>query len=532
MQCCPKTEAELRKMYKTFIKQITSLQIILGCVIATPSIVALLYQEWYSLAGFLIAGCAVASSGYAVFRLLGKTEDPLYKHSLAIAALGWCMIILLGATPYLLIAHLTPYEVMQQFVPPGFEYQSSLMNFRNPLHALFESASAFTTTGLTMAVNEPSVGKSVLFYRSFSQWVGGAGFIVMSLAVFKHIPGQGALLLYRSESGGGKLRTNVIETARAIWKVYLVITLAMLLYIATGTFFILPDYPLSENIFDAINHAMSGQSTGGFSTLDDSIAGYGSAKMDVLFILPMLVGGLSIPVLFRLVFQGKINEFRKDAQTKAIFIACVLGGLVLSLFLMHSKAVENPFREGVFQFVSALSTTGWQTSNIKAWDDLSVLFIVATAMVIGGSAGGTVGGIKIIRALLLQKGLMWHINKIFLSQNTVKAVKFNNRTLLPEEMNAELSRAGIFTLMYLIFVFVSTIFTLFYMGEGFTLAHAIFESASAQGTVGLSVGISDPSMSPVLELVYILQMWAGRIEIIPVLVLARVVLLGTKSKII
>jgi trk system potassium uptake protein TrkH len=519
-------------MYKTFIKQLASLQIILGLVILVPAIFAVIYQEWYSLAGFLIAGTFTALLGYFVYRLFEKTEEPKEKHSLAIAAIGWLMIMVFGAIPYFIIAHITPLEVMQQFVPEGMDYTSSLLNFKNPLHCLFESTSAFTTTGLTMAYHEPSVGKSILFYRCFSQWVGGAGFIVMAIAVFRHLPGQGDIQLYGSEASGTKIRTNVIETARAIWKVYFVVTLSMFVYIAIGTYFILPDYPLSENIFDAINHAMTGQSTGGFSTLDDSIAGYQSAKMDMLFLLPMLLGGLSIPFFYRFIFQGKIDEIWKDAQTRSIIIASILGGIVLSLFLMNSNVVNNPFREGVFQFISAVSTTGWQTSDIGSWDDLSVLFIVAAAMIIGGSAGGTVGGIKIIRALLLQKGLRWHINKVFLSKNTVKSVRFDNKILLPEEMNSELSRAGIFTLIYILFVFVSTIFTLYFMSSDFTLSDAIFEAASAQGTVGLSSGITDPSMHPILESVFIIQMWAGRIEIIPILILLRVLFYGTKAKII
>lgn len=215
-----------------------------------------------------------------------------------------------------------------------------------------------------------------------------------------------------------------------------------------------------------------------------------------------------------------------------MIIASIIGGMVLSLFLMNSELVSNPFREGIFQFVSALTTTGWQTSNIGGWDDLSILFIVAAAMIVGGSAGGTVGGIKIIRALLLQKGLRWHINILFLSKNTIKSVRFDNKLMLPEEMSSEISKAGIFTLMYILFVFVSTLFTVYFMSGDFTLADAIFESASAQGTVGLSSGITDPSMNPILEGIYIIQMWAGRIEIIPILILLRVLFYGTKPRIV
>jgi trk system potassium uptake protein TrkH len=519
-------------MYKTFIKQVASLQIILGLVMLVPSVVAIIYQEWYSLFGFVIAGLFTALLGYYIYLLFEKTEEPNSKHSLAIAAIGWLMIIVLGALPYFIIAWITPMEIMQQFVPSGLDYTSSLINFRNPLHSIFESTSAFTTTGLTMAYHEPSVGKSILFYRHFSQWVGGAGFIVMALAIFKQLPGQGAVNLYGSEASGTKLRTNVIQTTRVIWKVYVVITLLVFVYLFIGTILILPDYPVAEALFDAINHAMSGQSTGGFSTLDDSIATYKSNAMDILYIFPMIVGGFSLPFLYRFIFLKQFNEIWRDIQTRAMIISCLLGGIILSLLLYHEDIVSNPVREGMFQFATAITTTGWQTSNIGAWGDLSILFIVLGAMIVGGSAGGTVGGIKIIRALLLQKGLRWHISKVFLSENTIKTVKFNNKILLPDEMNSELSRAGIFTLIYLIFVFISTLFTLFYMSGDYSLADAIFESASAQGTVGLSTGISDPSMSPILEGVYILQMWAGRIEIIPVLVLFRVILYGTKPRIV
>ncbi|MGB3774894.1 MAG: potassium transporter TrkG [Leeuwenhoekiella sp.] len=519
-------------MYKTIIKQVVSLQIILGFVMIVPAAVALIYKEWYSLVGFLISGTATAGIAFLIFSRLKNTEQPEYKDALIIAAIGWLMIILIGGLPYFVIAQLTPYEVMQQFVPAGFDYESSLKYFKNPLHCIFESTSAFTTTGLTMAVHEPSVGKAVLFYRHFSQWVGGAGFIVMALAVFRQIPGQSSILLYGSEASGTKLQATVIQTARSIWKVYFLVTALMVIYIAVGTYFILPDYPLSENIFDAVNHAMAGQSTGGFSTLDDSIAGYQSIKMDMLFLLPMFLGGLSIPFLYRFIFMKKYSEVWSDIQTRAMIIVSVVGGAVLSLLLYNSEKIANPVREGMFQFLSALTTTGWQTSNIGGWDDLSILFIVVGAMIVGGSSGGTVGGIKIIRALLLQKGLRWHVSKIFLSKNTVKTVKFNNTTLFSEEMNAELARAGIFTLIYLLFVFISILLTVCYMSPDYSLADAIFESASAQGTVGLSTGITDPTMSPVLEAVYVVQMWAGRIEIIPVLVLLRILFYGTKPRLI
>ncbi|MBV5343465.1 TrkH family potassium uptake protein, partial [bacterium] len=136
--------------------------------------------------------------------------------------------------------------------------------------------------------------------RSFAQWIGGAGFIVMALAMIKHGSGRSLKLLYRSESTGINLRTKVMDTARDIWKSYAIITGITVVYLIIGTWIILPDYPLADNIFDAFNHAMAGLSSGGFSTLDDSIAGYQSEAMDYLLLLPMIFGSFSLPFYFRI----------------------------------------------------------------------------------------------------------------------------------------------------------------------------------------------------------------------------------------
>jgi trk system potassium uptake protein TrkH len=198
---------------------------------------------------------------------------------------------------------------------------------------------------------------------------------------------------------------------------------------------------------------------------------------------------------------------------------------------MKTGRISEPFRVGIFQFVSGLSTTGWQTSDVHAWDSASVAFIVIVGMIVGGAAGATVGGIKIIRVLLIFKGLFWQVSSYFSSESSIKVVRFNEKRLLPEEMNRELAAAATFSFIYLIFVLVSTLITYYLMGSGYSLKDALFESASAQGTVGLSCGITNPGMSPFLEILYIIQMWAGRLEIIPVLVLFRTIFIGTKANV-
>jgi trk system potassium uptake protein TrkH len=519
--------------YKVTLKQIGSLLIVLSIVTTIPAIVAAMYSEWYSFAGFIISGIIIFMAGSELFERFKNTEDPQYKHVMIIVASGWLAVALLGGLPFFIIARITPGDVMNQFIPEGAAYaSSSLIYFRNPLHCFFESMSAFTTTGLSMAVHEPSIGKGLLFYRSFAQWVGGAGFVVTSLAVFKNTSGRGAVLLYGSESTGLKLLPQVMSTTKAIWKVYLMVTLFSVIYLIIGTWLILPDYPFSENIFDSINHAMAGQSTGGFSTLDDSIATYKSVKMDILYLLPMILGSFSLPFYYKIIFERKIKELWKDIQTRSLIIAFIIGSGIMVLLLLNDNLLSNPVREGIFQFISAMSTTGWQTSNVNNWPWYSVVYIVFTAMFIGGASGATVGGIKMIRFLLLKKGFRWQINKTFLTDNTVKVVKFNGRTLLPKDMYEEFTKAATMAITFFLLLMSSAFVTYFFTHEHYTFAAALFESGSAQGTVGLSSGITDPSMSPVLELIYIFQMWTGRLEIIPVFVFIRAVFRGTNPKIV
>jgi trk system potassium uptake protein TrkH len=153
-------------------------------------------------------------------------------------------------------------------------------------------------------------------------------------------------------------------------------------------------------------------------------------------------------------------------------------------------------------------------------------------MFVGGASGATVGGIKMVRFLLIKKGLRWQINKAFFSENTIKVVKFNGKTLLPGEMYEEFTKAATIAIIFFLLLLGSSLITFLFTHNEFSFTAALFESASAQGTVGLSSGITDPSMSPFLESVYIFQMWTGRLEFIPVFALIRAIFLGTNPKII
>lgn len=515
-----RTEAERRiSDLRIVARDIGALQVVLSAGMFASLIVSLLYGEYYTALSFLTAAATSVACGTWAYRSSKEAGEPKRRHAMVIAGAGWFVSALFGAIPFILTAYWTPESVAQAFVPIGEVYPSSLVHFRNPLHAFFESMSAYTTTGLTMAVHEPSIGRGLLFYRSLTQWIGGAGVIVLALSIIPRHHLAGDLALYRSEAAGMKLRPSILATAREIWKIYSSLTLLVALYLFAATLIILPDYGVGASLFDAVNHAMAGQSTGGFSTLDDSIAGYGSYLMDLVHIPPMILGSISIPLYFSFLSSRDPRVFWKDAQFRLMCFLFLLGIPALVGLLWNSPGAADPIREGVFQFISAVSTTGWQTSNIADWNASAILLVAWGAMITGGAAGATVGGIKLIRAYLLLRAARWRITKVFLPEEAVVPFRVSGQNLSLHGMQGEVSDAGVFSLFYLLILAVSTIIVAHLAGPAFTLADAIFEAVSAQSTVGLSSGITDPGMSPVVEVVFIIQMWIGRLEIFPVVVL-------------
>lgn len=517
--------------FKMMFRETGRLLIVLGYSMAVPLLVSLIYGEYYTVAAFAISSFITLLIGFILHKGFKTPKELLKRHALIIAGLGWLSVAIMGALPYLITAFITPLYVAQHFIPEGFDYMTSLTYFKNPLHAFFESMSAFTTTGLSMAVHEPSIGKGLLFYRSFCTLLGGAGIIVLTLAVLGNNSSKITYLLYGSESTGERLQPTIIGTTRAIWKIYLGVTLFLVLYLFIGTWIILPGYNLKENLFDSVNHAMTGMSTAGFSTLDDSIAGYNSKAMDMLYLLPMILGAFSLTFYVKVFYLKQYEQIWKNLQTKAIVLACIFGSIIMSVMLLASGAFKEPFRIGIFQFVSALSTTGWQTTDVHTWNGAAIVFISTAAMIVGGATGSTAGGIKIIRALLLLKGSFRQVVNNFFTSNAIKVFSFNGKRMLPEELNQEFTSAAAFTFLYVLFVLLSALATYYLTPPMFTFKDALFESASAQGTVGLSCGITAPGMSPALELIYIFQMWLGRLEIIPVLVLLRAVFFGSVPRI-
>lgn len=541
----------------TVARDVGSLLVIEAVMMGATAVVALAFREWYVSLAFLLSSGVTGATGVGVRRTFEDAPEPLMKHGMVIAASGWFTVAIFGSLPFLLAAYLTPPAVMATFVPAdapwdavrvlGVTSKSSLVYFRHPLHALFESMSGWTGSGLTMAVHEPSLPRAFQWWRSFIQWVGGVGVIVLTVSILAR-PGSGSYALYRSEAREKRIHPSIVSTVRTVWKIFVGYTLLsiVVLFVAIRLSPYGSQLPPFEQAWQALNHAMTGLATGGFSVTDGSIATYDSPLVETVLLPVMTLGAIAFPVHYVVLRDRDLSRLWGDLQTRWLLVLLAAGSVLLAaqnavfsspgaalgsavdvpatLAPYLSTVTVDATRDSVFQFVSALTCTGFQSSPIGEWSSGGKL-VVSSAMVLGGAAGSTVGGIKIIRGYTIAKGIQWQFRRVFLPANVVVTATIGDRRLGRTEMEREFSEAAIVSFLWVMLLAASSL-VLVNVTPGFTYADVLFEVASAQGNVGLSTGITGPTMSPLGEVMFVFNMWIGRLEIIPVLVFVRSALYG------
>jgi trk system potassium uptake protein TrkH len=493
----------------------------LSLMMGVSVVVAFVWGEFYAVPALLLSGVVPLAIGSALTSYFGGATEVGKLHGMMIAASGWFLVALFGSLPFYLIAwtiHLDPTLLNA----PDLTGRATrtVGAFRHPLNAFFESMSGFTGTGLTMTDDESALPHTLQWWRSFTEWVGGVGVIVLTTAILAR-PGSGSLTLYESEAREEKIHPSIVSTVRTIWWIFLLFTFLSisLLWLA------------GMPAWDAINHGMTGLSTGGFSITDNSIATYDSVTIDFALFPIMILGGIAFPVHY-LILQGELHNFYTDLQTRWFFGFLALGTTILTWLLVIHDSYETTFaafRYGAFQFVSALSCTGFQTAGSLGpeWPAAAQL-AVAFAMSIGAAAGSTVGGIKLIRVATFTKGTLYRIRGVFTPDTVVRRFELDGRRLDDQAAAREIEEAAIISFLWVVFLSVSTVVLLLTVPTGagqFTLENVIFEVTSAQGNVGLSSGITGPDMPTPAKTIFLFNMWIGRLEIIPVLVLLRGVFL-------
>ncbi|GAB7119593.1 hypothetical protein JCM9743_20570 [Natrinema sp. JCM 9743] len=323
------------------------------------------------------------------------------------------------------------------------------MIFLDPLDAVFESISGFTGTGLTMAAVEEKLPRSLHWWRSFTEWIGGVGVIVLTVAILAR-PGSGSLTLYESEARSEKTHPSIINTVIEIWRIYLGLTLASI------ALFAIVGMPL----WDAINHGMTGIATGGFSVHADSIGHYGRPLIEYAVVPVMVVGSIAFPIHY-LIVKGELRNFYADLQTRWVFLWFGLGSLALTTVLALNgrySTLEEAFRVSLFQFVSATSNTGFGTATVGAgaervWTAGPVL-VTCLGMLTGGAAGSTVSGLKLIRVITLVKGTLWQISSVFVPDTAVRHVQLGKRTLDRDQIEREYTEAAVVFFLWIVFLMI------------------------------------------------------------------------------
>ncbi|MEE8200798.1 MAG: TrkH family potassium uptake protein [Candidatus Acidoferrales bacterium] len=474
----------------------------LGLLLHVPGLMALAtlpvclyFDERYAIAPFLWTAGISFAVGEAFYHLCQRAEAPRLHHGMVVAALGWLLVPLLGAVPILWIAH------RLAALPDA---SLTVLAFTSPWNALFEAFSGFTGTGLSMALRESQLPASLQWWRSLMEWVGGVGVIVLMLSLLRHV--LGVRHLYSSEAREEKILPSVTSTARTIWWIYLFYTTASVLLLRAA----------GMPWWEALNHGMTGIATGGFSVTDGSMASYGTG-VRLLLLLIMVAGAISFVTHYQVLRHGRLSALWRDAQHKALWLI-LAAGAVLLLLENRWYGGESVWLDSVFQWASALTTAGFQTVDLLGWSPTAKL-LLSLAMILGGVAGSTCGGLKLLRVVTLYRGLRWRFQRVSLTRRQLMRYQVDGEALSETEADRLVRAAGVLAALWATLLWAAVLFLLHIVPHGFTLSDVILEVASAQSNVGLSTGITHPTLLWPAKLTLILVMWMGRLEIIPVFIL-------------
>ena len=485
----------------------------LGLLVPVVGVMAILslavpgaFGEHYALVPLLItAGVSflLGAALYFPFRNAGETR---LKHGMIIAAFGWLLVAALGSLPFILTA---------LFVESTGEASQTLLHFKDPASAFFEAVSGYTGTGLTMAARADLLPKTLQWWRSFTEWIGGMGVIVLMLAILAGPrPGAATHSLYYAEARGEKIHPSIRTTLRTMWWIFLLYTFISVIAL----------WGAGMPMWESVNHAMTGISTGGFSVTANSIASYNSVAIELVLIPIMLLGAISFAVHYQMM-RGQGTILWRDYQTRW-FLALTLGGVVfLALENLLTMPGAEAIRSSAFQFTSAITCTGFQSADIGSWSATAKL-LLAAGMFVGGAAGSTAGGIKVMRMLVLIRGVQWRFRKIVAPRGAIVPFRLGPTAVDDADVGQRLEDASLIMFLWLILLGLGIVVLLHTTSPGYTLSDVIFEVASAQGNVGLSVGITNPTMPLLSKLALCFNMWIGRLEIIPLLMLVRALFVG------
>ncbi|MCK5391133.1 MAG: TrkH family potassium uptake protein [Deltaproteobacteria bacterium] len=460
----------------------------LGLLMLVPVIISVIYNE-NDLWAFIISALITTSFGFILETATKPPErmkEIQRREGFLIAALFWFAASIFGAIPYLI------YGV-----------------FNHPVDAWFESVAGFTTTGATVLTDIEVVPYGMLFWRSFSQWIGGMGIIVLGIAILPRLAVGGMQLMGLEAPGPTteKITPRIAETAKKLWAVYLLLSFLLIVFLLFA----------GMPIFDSVLQSFSTMSTGGFSPNNLSVGSYNSSIIDVIITIFMFIAGMNFVLLYWSL-RGDFKRLTRNSELKYYFFLNLSVILIVS-FELWSTIYPNFFealRYGSFQVISISTGSGFSTANFDLWPSFSKWFLLML-MFFGGCAGSTTGSIKIIRIMVLLKKGYQELHKIIYPRAVVP-IRVNAKPISPEIISS-------ITSFFLIYLFIFLVSTLIVMAaEDLPIITAISACAASIGNVGPGLGEVGPAgnyagLSSFTKVVLSFLMIIGRLELFTILVI-------------
>ncbi|MFL2131146.1 TrkH family potassium uptake protein [Ruoffia sp. FAM 20858] len=458
---------------------------ILAGLMLLPLIVSVIYQEsWVNIASFLGTSLVTLVIGFALSRTKLHRRTFYAREGFTVVSLSWILISFFSAIPF----------VLSQQIPSFID-------------AFFEMASGFTTTGASILLDVEALSHSMLFWRSFSHFVGGMGVLVFALAILPKAESSSVHIMKAEMTGPtfGKLVSRLSSTARILYFIYftfMMITLVCL-YLAGLPFF--------ESILLAFGTA----GTGGFGVLNGSIAPYDSFTVEMILSIGMIIFSINFN-LFYLVYIHQAKRILKSEELRWFLAIIAIAVLLISINLIStSYGVSNAFRDSFFTVASIISTTGYSTALFDHWPLFSQLILILL-MFVGGMAGSTAGGLKVSRILLLVK-IGWAEIKQTIRPNRVVAIDYEGRRIDSKLANTVLSYLVVYIIIFIVAVLVISL-------ETPNLLSSFSTVAATLNNIGPGLGIVGPSQnfahfSPFIKIFLSFIMIMGRLEIFPMIIL-------------
>lgn len=449
-----------------------------------PFAVALFYGQGDASA-FLYTILIMLPISIILTRVKGKKKEIYAKEGFLTVGLAWIVISFFGALP--------------------FVFNGAIPSF---IDAFFETSSGFTTTGASILTEIQSLPKGILFWRSFTHWVGGMGFLIFILALMPSFGGN-TIHLLKAESPGptpGKIVPKIKQTAKILYAIYFVLTVIETIFLKFA----------GMSWYDAIIHALGTAGTGGFSNMNASVAAFNNPTVDWIITIFMLLFGVNFVLYFQLI-RGNFKAFFKSEELKWYLIA-VFGAIAIiavNIIPFNNGDVTRSIRDSAFQVASVVTTTGYATADFNLWPTLSKMILVML-MFMGAMAGSTGGGIKTVRIVIIIKAIRREIDKI-LHPRRVKGVKIDGNVVEEETI----SGVFIFIFAYIVIALIAIFIISF---DNFDVTTTVTSVIATLSNIGPGLEMVGPTgnyaaFSDLSKIVLSFCMLAGRLEIYPMLIL-------------